>query len=725
MRRVVVIITLLLLAGMAWGATISKWQDDSAMATKFPQPRTVYQGKLVGGYKTSITAATKGLSLWNGVSYEWGGSISTSTSGEKCGQMWGIDGVGLFAINYKDSATMHTHLFKSATGATFTSVLTPTAMAGRDALARSLIDLGRHTLSAGERRVLLFCEYVNTGGGDIWVSKEANDADAGNNGTWSKLFASAATAVRHFHGGVYVKGKGLYVFTGDSGITSTNDHCSILFCAEADIPTLIDSPSTFFAADHWALTTGDRDSWDVDYSSNYILIGNTQQARTVDLLTVDGLYGYYVCDSPTPGGNPINKVNFNATSATHPGTISTIRSNGFYGLGWYGCTSKQGLIYITSRTRYETTDWREGCRPTSDIWCINPDSDTARLVKSFPVLDTTPPTEYEMGPLSYLFEYGGTIMGLMPQNFFEYHLGDTSTTDMPFYGFCLKQQRPVANLVTNGSFQTGDTTGFTFGSSMNKLSFDAGTDEVTAGQYIAGATSGATALVAVITVSSGAWATDDAAGYLSLTAGGMQGVFIPDEKIKFGATRAAALAGTNCADVVGFATSEVIAASSVPALGASGNVMRVALKNLSLPSTANLKFYLTPPATIPDTIKNRPLTFSCNLFLDSTTDADVASPAQAVNPYITAIGGNESNIKIRSKSMQMTRGVWHRVSSSIISKTTSTYYFEFMLDGYAENDGSYAVMYFTEFGLYPGSLLNGHIKQLDTGDNLKSFSPSR
>ena len=62
------------------------------------------------------------------------------------------------------------------------------------------------------------------------------------------------------------------------------------------------------------------------------------------------------------------------------------------------------------------------------------------------------------------------------------------------------------------------------------LAFDAGATEIKKDDVITGATSGKTATVKQVTVASGAWADDDAAGYFSIT--GNTGTWTDGEKIK-------------------------------------------------------------------------------------------------------------------------------------------------------------------------------------------------
>ncbi len=67
-----------------------------------------------------------------------------------------------------------------------------------------------------------------------------------------------------------------------------------------------------------------------------------------------------------------------------------------------------------------------------------------------------------------------------------------------------------------------------------KLNFDAGTDEIVAGDWIVGATSGAVAtVVEVSALTSGSWAADTAVGYLIIDS--MVGTWTNNEKLKVAA----------------------------------------------------------------------------------------------------------------------------------------------------------------------------------------------
>jgi len=75
------------------------------------------------------------------------------------------------------------------------------------------------------------------------------------------------------------------------------------------------------------------------------------------------------------------------------------------------------------------------------------------------------------------------------------------------------------------------------------LAFDAGTTEIKKDDVITGATSGKTATVKQVTVASGAWADDDAAGYLSIT--GNSGTWTDGEKIQVSSSDRADINGAS------------------------------------------------------------------------------------------------------------------------------------------------------------------------------------
>ena len=95
------------------------------------------------------------------------------------------------------------------------------------------------------------------------------------------------------------------------------------------------------------------------------------------------------------------------------------------------------------------------------------------------------------------------------------------------YGMALTHQK-----ITPGNTITS-VSGNCYNYQRWKLNFDAGTDEIVAGDWIVGATSAAVAKVVSITVSSGTWAGDNVVGYLIIDS--MVGTWTDNEKLKVAA----------------------------------------------------------------------------------------------------------------------------------------------------------------------------------------------
>lgn len=685
-----------------------KWHDDSAMASKFPVPRTVFHGQLIGGEEQEIVSASHGLSMWDGKFHTHG--MKNGLSGNETGQMWGVDGVGIFRQSI-DASPANTYLRKSKTGYDDWDTITDLTQAGiyRDSVGRSLIDCGYHTFDYSpdahgsiRRRVLLYCEYVDNpvvdghrvDAGKIWFSVEP-DATAGDVGTWHELFPgmTVMAEIRHFHGGIYVRGKGLYVFTGDSDVGS-----SILYCPEAEIDNLINasvtSATTYF--DHWCLGDGDRDLWSGDYSDDWILGGNSQDFRTVDMLTVDSKYGYYISDTTDSNGHYIRKVDFFDGATNNPGSVADIGSGGIPGVGWYGVAAKNGLIYITTGTWWNTDDWLAGSNGYSEIWCIDPEDDSCAMVKHAEVRDPDPPDSTEIRPNYPPIEYGGTIFVVYPKQFFGDFIGDIPYRyDYVFAGYCQKQKKIASAMNTNGSFESGNITGFTFDVYTNKISYDNGVNQINVSDVVVGVTSGASATVSAITTT-GAW-DGSAYGVINFTQSTISGVFIPDETIKVGST--------NSADIVGIATTEVIAD---PTGGIGGNVLRVVLKNSDLTNTANLKFAVDISSANQEALSHQAMTFGCKIYIAGTSD-DATTFSPSIYPVWTPGGFNQ----YRNQTMAFTKDAWHSISSSIIAGDTGMSQMRFYLDGYANDDDDYAVYYLTDFQIIAGAIRNDEIEEID------------
>jgi len=695
-----------------------KWVDDSAMAAKFHAPRAVFNGWLFGGEREEMNSATHGLSAWNGQYHRHG---AAGASGSYINQLWGVEGVGLFALDVDQNAPLGIALRKSKTGfSAFVPVLgdgateTGLRQAGSQGLPHSLIDCGYHTFDYSpdahgsvERRVLLYCEYVGntdyTDAGTIWFSVEP-DATAGDNGTWHDLFPGMTILnIRHFHGGRYIQGKGLYIFTGDSNVGS-----SILFCPESEIADLINasvtSATTYF--DRWCLGAGDRDAWGEDeYSDDHILTGNTQHARTVELLTPDSKYGYFLPDT-SPAG-VIRKVDFYDDATNACGTITNIKED-IGNIGWVGVVAKNGLVYFSTRTRYSTDGWSTGNSGNVEIWCIDPATDECQIVKRIPVTLTQPAQMTEYGPHMGVLEYGGTIMGVLKYWSFGSFAGDVPIQTESFYGYCQRQQKPATNLLANGRFQSGDATGISFSTSFNKISVNTGTNKIAVGNVVTGADSGASATVREVDVSAGAWATGDAVAVIKFTQSTIRGVFEPGEIVMVGETE--------CATIAGIATAEVIAD---PTGQLGGNVLRVVVKNTDLTDTNNLVFTITTTAAQRELLAHQPLTFACRMWIDQTS-----SNTTTLDPWIYASVAPGGYANLRIGAQPFVEDKWHWISSSPIAGDDSITGLRFYPDGYNQDDDDYVLMYVTDFQLLPSAIANHEIKQLPANPGMFSDTQS-
>ena len=97
-----------------------------------------------------------------------------------------------------------------------------------------------------------------------------------------------------------------------------------------------------------------------------------------------------------------------------------------------------------------------------------------------------------------------------------------------YEGICLTHQK----IVPGNTITSIDSKIYTY--ARWKLEFDAGTDEIVAGDWIVGATSGAVAkVVSISDLTSGSWAADNAVGYLIIDS--YYGTFQDNEKLKVAA----------------------------------------------------------------------------------------------------------------------------------------------------------------------------------------------
>lgn len=457
------------------------------------------RGQLVGGGDYEMSNSGRGVVLQRANHCYQGGKIYNlaSVSG-----MVGIDDVGLFALCNKSAVQ---ELQKSSNGITdFSLVLAPAdGLRGEHLSSRQLIDCGRHTISGTEKRVLLFTEYPNaaTATGEfhsrVWVSAEAVDADAGNAGTWTLLFGEGVEcgAIRHWHGGIYVKNKGLYLFTGDAGSAA-----SILFCAEADMGTFLASPATWYAADHWALeNAAARSGWAENFKSAHVLFGNSQNARTVELVTADSRVGYYIPDrEPVQTGftsQDLLKVDFYDTTDSAAGTVSVLRS-GLTSVGWFGGIDKRGTVYLSTyiKRNAENTGWLgEGYSNSLDVYAIDSESESFQKIKSYAPKILAAGRVYGLDePLN---EYGGAVFSALT-GMSAIEAGDSWSDRPVMCGFVLRQKRFADNILTNGRFTSPFSSGWATGSSTNVLCIDQGLAAgIAIGDTVTGNTSGATGVV--------------------------------------------------------------------------------------------------------------------------------------------------------------------------------------------------------------------------------------
>lgn len=682
------------------------WYDYSAVAAQAKSPWCVFRGQLVCGQEDEVGNTSggvdNGIILNDGAYARLGGKINAD---DNLRFAWGIDDVGLFVYSASVNGATLT-LQKSPDGVTdFTDIADVTPLG---ALGRSLVDCGRHTLDDGdgngnvERRVLLYFTYPtgaanNTG--RVYYSAQPTNAAAGDNGTWNDLFGAVCPTVDHFHGGVYIKGKGLYVMTGDDGA-----ECSILFCAEADIASLIESPATWAAADHWGLTTGARSGWGVNYKSAYVLGANGQSWRTVDFVSADGRTAYYIPDSTAvANGQIIYKVDLYDTTDSAAGTRTVLKNGGLSNVGWYGGATKSGLVLLSTASWCNVggTGWATGSDGRPQIWAIDPDNDTVKLAKTFAaevVGNYYIPNGFA-GLKVPLFEYGGAMMGSLNDYMHQVDLnGETWTQTDYLCGIILKQKKAAENLITNGDFSDGFT-GW-INSYGNIIVFDAGAETIANTNVITGKTSGATATVnSAITITAGGWATDDAAGWFTVS--GVSGVFQENEIIKVGETE--------CATVNGIATYEVLASS--PVAGHSGPVLRVVSLANSLPYAA--AYIKVPTAAQQEQLEGGLANWSCKIYIDEASDTQgtygIGGGVQMNLSFLPRPVDSYSNRRWRAA---ITKGQWITLSESgLVDKTATLHYYSFRPNTYSTN-GAYLLCYVTDFQLVRGSIPNDYIKRL-------------
>ncbi|MCE5185040.1 MAG: hypothetical protein LLF76_02820 [Planctomycetaceae bacterium] len=669
------------------------------MAAKTDAPRCVFRGKLFSGQQDEISNPAVGCTVYDGVNTYFG---PATPMGYNVCQMWGIDDVGVFA--QVESSTAN-NLCKSDGTTAFTAVcaLEPVH---RTLLSRCLIDCGRHTINSPddalgdvERRMLLCVEYASglTGdaGGNIWYSAQPVDSQAGDAGTWYKIFDTNCDAIKHFHGGTYVHGKGLYVFTGDTDIQS-----SILFVSTADLPTLIESPSTWYDT-NWLLGEGDRAAWSGTVRTNNILIGNTQTARTVDLVSPDGKVAYYWPDCVVRELQSIIKVDFYDT-AVHPcGNYSTLAS-GLDNTGWYGGVDKRGLVYLTNASTWGTDSLLASQNAYVEIYCIDPQDDSYAKVKQIYRKDfdptrvgVTPAAQQYYGLESSLFEYGGAMLGRFPR-YGLHSLGDTTAYAEFVCGSVPYHKKAGTSYLTNGGFTNGFA-GWDIetGANNNILAFTSGSAQFAANDVITGQTSGAVAVARQVgQLVSGAW-DGTAIGYVRVDAVNQAaGIFQIGEIVASG-EKTATINGMNINDIIDDPT------------GGNGKVLRVINKSTGLPGYP--KYMPTLTAAQKVAIKNGLFNYSCKVYHDSAC-SDTKTIATVLGYY-----GSPGAVTLsRAGTYRFVENQWRTMDiTGMFGPTATTYQLNFYPD-MSSSDNDYTLLYVTDFNLINGGIRDDEVEQLST-----------
>lgn len=681
-----------------------KWQDNSAIASLMAAPRGVFRGQLIGGeYDNS---SSHGITLYNGQAAIRGGKTKTSNN---LHSLVGVDDVGVFSMMCAAGST-NLKLQKSPLGLTdFTDVLLcPTS----DFIsARQFIDCGRHVINSTEQRLLLFVEYTAGGNANtsrVYYSMDATDASAG--ATWVDLFGAVCGAITHFHGGRYVKGKGLYLFTGDSG--PNNSGCSILFCAEADIPNLIESPSTWYdAGGRWCLAANARNAWPVNHKSAYILGAGDQNWRVVDM-TTNGRVAYFIPDrsavDATYTSQHLLKVDLFDTTWSAAGTATTL-ATGLYNTGWLGGESMSGMCYFSTipYRNAQNTGWVEMNNGFAEIYAINPDDDSWKVVKQIEVGFAVAGAWH--GLSDCLFDFGGAMIGQLTRDRNRRSLSaDLWKGDVFICGQVARQKKlnPV-NAISGGSFHNGLTNWWP--NALNVVNFSHGISQISNGNVVVGASSGATGTVTSVTVTSGSWA-GDAAGRLTIS--NISGIWEWDENIKVAGESKAVCEGWSLGQVIIDPTGQI-----------GGNVLRIAIKATSLTEAPNL--ILNPAAGLTSASKlaleRGVATFSCKVFIaqeSTVTKTSLQSHIEMnVNPmlYRTYHRGNIDEVKGEWRT-------WH--VSALVAKgaAANDWYLRFEPNNYyAQNQ--LLIMYVTDFRLYRGAIPNEMIQQIavaSTGGGYRS-----
>jgi hypothetical protein len=702
------------------------WQDDSAIASKVWQPLGMFRGKMICGETFSI-GTTNGTAppVPNGIILTDGINADAGAMPENCYMFlnaWGIDDCGVLVTAQASGGTKS--LQKSANGKSAFTTCAGVTVNG--SLGRSLVDCGRHTMDTGdgagnvERRVLLFFDYP-TGGAvgtaRVYYSATPADADAGNNGTWTDLFSNTCPAIDHFHGSVYIKGKGLYAMTGDQSAK-----CSILFCAEADIPSLITSPATWYT--RWALGTGARSGWSTEQHTAYILTGGVQDSRSVDFITADGKYAYYICDALASnltnpnGSNRIYKVDLFNTTESAAGTRTILKNTGILNEGWYGGASKSGLVYITTAPFSSATGWIQDCDGIAEIYCIDPETDAVSLVKRIPAASNPLFIEQEyLGLSSPLMEFGGSMVASMSMAFTSRN-ADTGALwmDKPIVcGYVKKQKQQQTNIITTTDLASAlVVNGWSI---YNRIAYQTGSVAVVENDILEGQTSlvqcKITGVVAAPTT--GSWVGGDATGAFNvLHTDGAQyltGDFVEGEVLSkvVGETR------TPVAVVKGFQLRNYVTGASIPAGISATKALRVrciakgdvgstgALLNLGAAQNNQLKGKFT-------TITYK-LWISQNTATTGTTRLDPIILFQA-RPY-------EWTMRRKASQGTMLKGQWLTISGTTFTDDAPAAQAYYIYPNYGPDSQNDIEVYLAEVELHATSIANREIINMPTSTPLR------
>ncbi|HSW63990.1 MAG TPA: hypothetical protein VLH56_11885 [Dissulfurispiraceae bacterium] len=760
-----------------------KWRENSEMASKICEPRAVFDGRLFGGTRENIIENTGGLIVWDGQTYRTGASLNNT---HVLAWAWGVPNVGIFLGS---SSGGDFFLNKTPDGIQdFTQVATVGALT-----PRGLIDCGRMMIDGVEQRLLLFAEHVNAPRlfqGRVWYSVAANDADAGN--AWVDLFGQC-TGINHFHGGVFIAGKGLYLFTGDLGVVDApHRHDSVLFAssethtgtASAAHATILTVATARFATNvlignrirnvttgatgiitanttttitvtvltggsrqdwavndvyfvestlaslirlasefrdvRWRLMAGQRDVWGTTVQrSPYILEGNTFRMRVLDLVTSDDKSAYFIPDQRPPvGGNSIYKVDLWNTTDSLGGTISTIKEGGVIGVGWNGIAGSNGIVYFQTATF--PNDTRTGMQPGNDeyirLYAIDPETDEVADVKQVRRADFNRETGTFLtaspGGLNIvdMIEYGGEIWLNTPKHFFNRNItGMLKLSSDTYCGRVEKQRRPQPNLLTNADFANG-LAGWSI--NIHQLTFTSGVSQIVAGNTVTGKTSGATAVVTSVTVSSGSWGGGDAVGHLGLSASA--GNFQWGEILTVGGIDRAALNGGVTWEVIDDPTGE------------GGRALKCHFRKSGIThagAAADIRPIIS--AATQARIVGGMATYSCRFYIVPGASERLSIQLDFISNSLIRIPSTQPVHVPPSFGIQVDtpRGVWHplSVSSLVPQHQALGWMFNLMfIPHLSKTDGKSGTIYMRDFELVQGAIPNRHIETMAVGGRLKN-----